>query len=139
MGGKNPAIVMDDAENLDRVAAHIVNGAFWNMGENCSASSRLIVHKDVKAELLERIAHHAKQWNIGDPLDPETRMGALVSEGHYNKVCGYLDQAENVVIGGNANKGFCRSDRGRSSRQSQHSGARRDFWPRSVGDRSVWL
>ena len=54
MGGKNPAIVMDDAENLDRVAAHVVNGAFWNMGENCSASSRLIVHKDVKAELLKR-------------------------------------------------------------------------------------
>ncbi|WP_037309035.1 aldehyde dehydrogenase [Ruegeria halocynthiae] len=106
MGGKNPAIVMDDAENLDRVAAHVVNGAFWNMGENCSASSRLIVHKDVKAELLDRIAHHAKQWNIGDPLDPETRMGALVSEGHYTKVCGYLEQAENVVIGGKADKGF---------------------------------
>ncbi len=106
MGGKNPAIVMNDAENLDRVAAHIVNGAFWNMGENCSASSRLIVHKDVKAELLERIAHHAKQWNVGEPLDPKTRMGALVSEGHYNKVCGYLDQAENVLIGGKAEKGF---------------------------------
>ncbi|WP_170400706.1 aldehyde dehydrogenase [Ruegeria arenilitoris] len=106
MGGKNPAIVMDDAENLDRVAQHLVNGAFWNMGENCSASSRLIVHKDVKAELLERIAHHAKQWNIGDPLDPETRMGALVSESHYTKVCSYLDQAENVVIGGKAKDGF---------------------------------
>ncbi|MTI02225.1 aldehyde dehydrogenase [Roseibium sp. RKSG952] len=106
MGGKNPAIVMDDAENLDRVAAHVVNGAFWNMGENCSASSRLIVHKDVKAELLERIAHHAKQWNIGDPLDPETRMGALVSDSHYNKVCGYLDQAESVLIGGKADNGF---------------------------------
>ena len=63
MGGKNPAIVMEDAENLDRVAQHVVNGAFWNMGQNCSASSRLIVHKAVKAELLERIAHHAKQWN----------------------------------------------------------------------------
>jgi gamma-glutamyl-gamma-aminobutyraldehyde dehydrogenase len=106
MGGKNPAIVMEDAENLDRVAAHIVNGAFWNMGENCSASSRLIVHKDVKAELLERIAHHAKQWNIGDPLNPETRMGALVSAGHFSKVCGYLEQAENVVIGGTAKDGF---------------------------------
>ncbi|WP_170751489.1 aldehyde dehydrogenase [Ruegeria lacuscaerulensis] len=106
MGGKNPAIVMDDAENLDRVAAHIVNGAFWNMGENCSASSRLIVHKDVKAELLERIAHHAKQWNIGDPLNPETRMGALVSEAHFTKVCGYLEQAENIVIGGTAKDGF---------------------------------
>ncbi len=106
MGGKNPAIVMDDAENLDRVAAHVVNGAFWNMGENCSASSRLIVHKDVKAELLERIAHHAKHWNVGDPLEPETRMGALVSEGHYSKVCGYLDQAETVLIGGKAENGF---------------------------------
>lgn len=106
MGGKNPAIVMDDAENLDRVAQHLVNGAFWNMGENCSATSRLIVHRDVKAELLERIAHHAQHWNIGDPLNPETRMGALVSEGHYSKVCSYLDQAENVVIGGKAQDGF---------------------------------
>ena len=106
MGGKNPAIVMEDAENLDRVAAHVVNGAFWNMGENCSASSRLIVHRSVKAELLERIAHHAKQWNTGDPLDPETRLGALVSKGHFAKVSGYLDQAENVVIGGKAEDGF---------------------------------
>lgn len=106
MGGKNPAIVMDDAENLDRVAAHIVNGAFWNMGENCSASSRLIVLKDVKAELLERIAHHAKEWNVGDPLDPETRVGALVSTAHYDKVCGYLKQADGFVIGGMAKDGF---------------------------------
>ena len=106
MGGKNPAIVMDDAEHLDRVAAHIVNGAFWNMGENCSASSRLIVHKGAKMELLERITHHAKQWNVGDPLSPETRLGALVSEEHFNKVCRYLEQASNVVIGGKADKGF---------------------------------
>src|SRR6056297_375405 len=106
MGGKNPAIVMDDAENLDRVAAHIVNGAFWNMGENCSATSRLIVHKDVKAELLERIAHHAKEWNVGDPLDPATRVGALVSKAHCDKVCGYLEQAERFVIGGAAKDGF---------------------------------
>ena len=106
MGGKNPAIVMDDAENLDRVAQHIVNGAFWNMGENCSASSRLIVHKKVKDDLLARIAHHAKQWNLGDPLDPETRMGALVSKAHYDKVCSYLDQAANIVLGGKAENGF---------------------------------
>ncbi|WP_027256205.1 aldehyde dehydrogenase [Leisingera aquimarina] len=105
MGGKNPAIVMDDAENLDRVASHVVNGAFWNMGENCSAASRLIVHKDVKAELLERITHHTKQWNIGDPLDPEVRMGALVSQAHFDKVCGYLEQADTVVLGGKAHDG----------------------------------
>ena len=105
MGGKNPAVVMDDAENLDRVAAHIVNGAFWNMGENCSASSRLIVHKAVKKPLLERIAHHVKEWNVGDPLDPETRVGALVSKVHYDKVCSYLDRAEKVIVGGKTHKG----------------------------------
>jgi gamma-glutamyl-gamma-aminobutyraldehyde dehydrogenase len=106
MGGKNPAIVMDDAANLDRVAAHVVNGAFWNMGENCSAASRLIVHEDIKAELLDRIAHHAKEWNTGDPLDPEVRLGALVSPAHFKKVCGYLEQAETVVFGGKAENGF---------------------------------
>ena len=46
-GGKNPAVVLSDAEHLDLVAEHVVNAAFWNMGENCSANSRLIVHKDV--------------------------------------------------------------------------------------------
>jgi gamma-glutamyl-gamma-aminobutyraldehyde dehydrogenase len=105
MGGKNPAVAMDDAENLDRVAAHVVNGAFWNMGENCSASSRLIVHKDVKTALLERIAHHLKEWNVGDPLNPETRVGALVSKGHYEKVCSYLDKAEKVFLGGKTYQG----------------------------------
>ncbi|WP_270725076.1 aldehyde dehydrogenase [Shimia sp. Alg240-R146] len=106
MGGKNPAIVMDDAENLDRVAQHLVNGAYWNMGENCSATSRLIVHHDVRDELLERIEHHAQQWNVGDPLDPETRIGALVSQAHFDKVSGYLEKAEKVVFGGSAGGGF---------------------------------
>ena len=54
-GGKNPAIVLDDAENLDLVAEHVVSAAFWNMGENCSAASRLIVQAGVKGALLERI------------------------------------------------------------------------------------
>ncbi|UWQ93765.1 aldehyde dehydrogenase (plasmid) [Rhodobacteraceae bacterium M382] len=105
MGGKNPCVVMEDAENLDMVAQHIVNGAFWNMGENCSATSRLIVHKDVKSELLERITAHARHWNIGNPLDPETRMGALVSKAHFDKVCGYLDKSDAIVLGGQAHGG----------------------------------
>jgi 4-(gamma-glutamylamino)butanal dehydrogenase len=53
-GGKNPAVVFDDAEDLDLVAEQVVLGAFWNMGENCSATSRLIVHDKVKDELLGR-------------------------------------------------------------------------------------
>ena len=139
MGGKNPAIVMDDAENLDRVAQHVVNGAFWNMGENCSASSRLIVHKDVKAELLERIAHHARQWNVGDPLDPETRIGALVSEGHYAKVCGYLDQADSVLIGGKADNGFVEATVVEVPGNDSHAGAGGNLWPCPQRDRGFGL
>ncbi len=105
MGGKNPCVVMADAKNLDRVAQHVVNGAFWNMGENCSASSRLIVHRDVKDALLERIEIHARHWNVGDTLSPETRMGALVSKPHFDKVCSYLDLADNVLIGGKSHGG----------------------------------
>ncbi|MEW9918945.1 aldehyde dehydrogenase [Marimonas sp. MJW-29] len=100
MGGKNPCIVMDDAENLDRVAAHIVNGAFWNMGENCSAISRLIVHKSVKGPLINKITAHAREWPLGDPLDPETRLGTMVSKRHFDKVASYLQDAPKAVAGG---------------------------------------
>ena len=102
MGGKNPCIVMDDAENLDIVASHIVNGAFWNMGENCSATSRLIVHGEIKDALLKKIVAHAREWNVGNPLDPETRVGTMVSKAHFNKVCGYLKKlkGENIYLGG---------------------------------------
>ena len=108
MGGKNPCIVMDDAENLDRIAEHVVNGAFWNMGENCSAISRLIVHRDVKEELLSRVAIHTRHWNVGDPLDPETRIGSLISKAHFNKVCGYLEkaQSEAIYLGGKSHEGI---------------------------------
>ena len=104
MGGKNPCVVMDDAENLDVVAQHIVNGAYWNMGENCSATSRLIVHENIKEDLLTKVMAHAREWNVGDPLDPETRVGALVSKAHFDKVCSYLDKAasDTVRLGGNA-------------------------------------
>jgi len=105
MGGKNPCIVMDDAENLDVVAGHVVNGAFWNMGENCSATSRLIVHEAVRERLLERILAHAGEWPLGDPLDPENRMGAMVSKAHFEKVCGYLDAGARLHLGGQAHQG----------------------------------
>jgi gamma-glutamyl-gamma-aminobutyraldehyde dehydrogenase len=107
MGGNNPCVVMDDAENLDRVAAHIVNGAFWNMGENCSATSRLIVHRDVKDRLLDAIMAHAREWRMGDPLDPENRVGALVSKAHFEKVCSYLAKAEKkaILMGGTTANG----------------------------------
>ncbi|MGN8273637.1 aldehyde dehydrogenase [Pseudomonas sp. SMN5] len=92
-GGKNPAVVMDDAEDLDLVAEQVVNGAFWNMGENCSATSRLLVHESVKDELLERMGAYIREWKMGDPLDPHNRVGALVSPEHFEKVKSYLEYA----------------------------------------------
>ena len=109
-GGKNPAVVLDDAEDLDLVAEQVVNGAFWNMGENCSATSRLIVHAAVKDELLERIGAYMREWKTGDPLDPEHRIGALVSKKHFEKVKSFLDDASNeklaVAHGGGTHGGI---------------------------------
>ncbi len=93
-GGKNPAVVLDDAEDLDLVAEQVVNGAFWNMGENCSATSRLIVHAKVKDELLQRIGAYMREWRTGDPLDPDNRIGALVSKTHFDKVKSFLDDVK---------------------------------------------
>lgn len=97
-GGKNPAIVMDDAENLESVAAHIANGAFWNLGQNCSATSRLIVHKDIKDSLLEKLRHHVKEWRQGDPLDPANKLGVLIDKEHRAKVQSYIDRAANEKL-----------------------------------------
>ena len=93
-GGKNPAVVLEDAENLDHVAEHVVNAAFWNMGENCSAASRLIVHKAVKPALMERIAARLRDWKTGDPLDPANHLGALIDAEHCAKVAGYLRKGD---------------------------------------------
>ena len=108
-GGKNPAVVMDDAEDLDLVAEQVVNGAFWNMGENCSATSRLLVHESVKDELLKRMGAYIREWKMGDPLDPQNRVGALVSSDHFQKVKSYLDYASagnlEAVYGGDTQDG----------------------------------
>ncbi|MEM7519631.1 MAG: aldehyde dehydrogenase [Pseudomonadota bacterium] len=93
-GGKNPAVVFDDAENLDHVAQHVVNGAFWNAGQNCSATSRLIVHKDLKEELLSRITARMRDWKTGDPLDPASHIGTLIDAEHCAKVRGHLKPAD---------------------------------------------
>lgn len=97
-GGKNPAVVLNDAENLDHVAQHIVNAAFWNMGENCSAASRLIVQSGVKDELIKRIIARTRDWKTGNPLDPANHLGALIDAEHCAKVSSYL--TGDALVGG---------------------------------------
>jgi len=103
-GGKNPMIVMADAEDLDVVADHAVNSIFWNMGENCSSNSRLLVHESLKDELLERLLERTHDWVIGDPMDSSTRIGPMIEAIHLEKVLGHIqtakDQGARLVRGG---------------------------------------
>jgi gamma-glutamyl-gamma-aminobutyraldehyde dehydrogenase len=92
-GGKNPAIVFADVEDLQQAAQHILNGAFWNMGENCSATSRLLVQEEIKPQLLAAMAAHIDDWTQGNPLDPQNRLGTMIGEAHFHKVKSYLDIA----------------------------------------------
>lgn len=105
MGGKNPCIVMDDAGDLEGVAGHVVAGAYWNMGENCSAISRLIVHRDVKDALVGHLKAALEDWKVGDPLDPSSRVGPLVSKEHFEKVRSFLGTGETVLHGGEITDG----------------------------------
>lgn len=103
-GGKSPQIVMGDVKDLDRVAEHAVNAVFWNMGENCSCGSRLIVHKNIKDALLERITSLTEEWTVGDPLDPATRVGSMIEKQHMEKVEDYIAKGKaegaRLILGG---------------------------------------
>jgi len=82
---------MPDAENLDRIAAEAAGGIFFNQGEVCNAGSRLLVHESIKDEFLEKVVAWGQKWQPGDPLDPETRMGAMVDDKQMNRVLGYIE------------------------------------------------
>jgi 4-(gamma-glutamylamino)butanal dehydrogenase len=105
-GGKNPQLVLPDVANLDAVAENAVAAAFWNMGENCSAGSRLIVASSRKAELLDKILAVLEGWKTGDPLDPDVKLGALIEAAHHEKVLSHIEKAKaegaRVVCGGRA-------------------------------------
>ena len=104
LGGKSPQVVFADAPDLDEVAANVANAIFWNMGENCSAGSRLIVQRSLRDALLEKLVAITATWLIGDPLDPTTRIGPMITRGHMERVLSYIaigraEQAR-VVVGG---------------------------------------
>ncbi len=92
LGGKSPQIVMRDVTDIDNLVENATNAIFWNMGENCSAGSRLIVHRERKAEVLDAlVAAVERDWIVGDPLDPATRIGPMISRSHMERVLEYID------------------------------------------------
>lgn len=92
LGGKNPTIVFADAD-LDRHLPSIVRSAFANQGEICLCGSRILVEAPLFDTFVERFVAAVTRLKVGDPLDPATEFGALVSAGHRDKVASYLDLA----------------------------------------------
>jgi gamma-glutamyl-gamma-aminobutyraldehyde dehydrogenase len=105
LGGKSPQIVMADVGDLDNLVSNATNAIFWNMGENCSAGSRMIVHESRRDEVIDRLVDHVeREWIVGDPMDEATRIGALVSKSHMERVLDYVatgtSEGARVVTGG---------------------------------------
>ncbi|HET6523099.1 aldehyde dehydrogenase [Sphingopyxis sp.] len=103
-GGKSPQLVLADAPALDVMIDDVLAAAFWNMGENCSCGSRLIVHRSRKDELVDGIKNGLAQWKIGNPQDADTKLGPMIEPGHLEKVMGYIEagkeEGAQIVTGG---------------------------------------
>lgn len=103
LGGKSPNIVFADAD-LDAAARGATTGIFYNKGEVCCAGSRLFVEEAVHDALLEKVQARLKKLTVGDPLDPKTRMGPVISKSQLDRVLGYIDSGKKegakLVAGG---------------------------------------
>jgi aldehyde dehydrogenase (NAD+)/phenylacetaldehyde dehydrogenase len=93
LGGKSPNVVFADAD-LDAAAKGAINAIFYGKGELCSAGSRLLVEESAHDALLERVVERAKKFAPGDPLNPKTRLGSLVSESQRGSVEGYVESGK---------------------------------------------
>lgn len=90
LGGKSPNIILPDAPDLAKAAATAAWGIFFNQGEMCTAPSRLLVHSSVAEQVTEAVVARARALRVGDPLDPGTEMGPLVSTRHRDRVLDYV-------------------------------------------------
>jgi len=103
LGGKSPLIVFEDAK-LDNAVAGALLANFYSSGQVCSNGTRVFVHRSIRAAFLERLVKRVGAMRIGDPMNPETQVGALVSEQHMHKVLYYIDRGRaegaRVLTGG---------------------------------------
>jgi 4-(gamma-glutamylamino)butanal dehydrogenase len=91
LGGKSPNIVLPDCPDLDRAAKAAAGAIFYNMGEMCTAGSRLLVHRDIKDVFLRKLLDAARAYAPGNPLDPATSMGAIVDQVQLERVLRYIE------------------------------------------------
>ncbi|MCI0350346.1 MAG: aldehyde dehydrogenase family protein [Acidobacteriales bacterium] len=103
LGGKSPNIVLADA-NLDEAVKGAANGIFYGKGEVCAAGSRLFVEKKIHDDFMQKLVDRTNKLKPGDPLDPKTRLGAIVSEQQMNTVLSYIEagnkEGAKLVVGG---------------------------------------
>ena len=95
LGGKGATVIFPDAD-LERATTDAVRAAFRNQGQICLAGSRLLVHRNVYSEVLERVVARIQDIKIGDPLDARTTMGSLISREHRDRVLGFIERASRL-------------------------------------------
>ena len=110
-GGKSPQIITAQVPDLDVAVAYAVNGIYGNKGEMCSAGSRILVDGTIRHEFIERFKEKVGATvRLGDPLDPATTMGPLVSRSQQQKVLSFIDigktEGAELVLGGNIPAGY---------------------------------
>ncbi|OAJ54439.1 aldehyde dehydrogenase [Paraburkholderia ginsengiterrae] len=103
LGGKSPNIVLPDCPDLDRAAKAAADAIFFNMGEVCTAGSRLLVHRDIKDAFIAKVVAAARAYEPGHPLDPAVTMGAIVDRIQFERVLAYIEAGRRegrLVTGG---------------------------------------
>jgi aldehyde dehydrogenase (NAD+)/gamma-glutamyl-gamma-aminobutyraldehyde dehydrogenase len=104
MGGKSPFIVLEDAILDDDLIEHAAMSAFWNGGQNCSANMRQLIAKPLVEEFTGRILERVKAFKLGDPLDPATDIGSMITKDHKAMVMDYIqsgvDEGASKAVGG---------------------------------------
>jgi betaine-aldehyde dehydrogenase len=109
LGGKSPLIIFDDAD-LDNAVSAALLANFYTQGEVCSNGTRVYVERTIHDEFVERLITRTSKMRIGDPMDPDTHVGALISAEHMEKVLGYIEAGKEagaqLVIGGGRPEGL---------------------------------
>ncbi|MFC7763502.1 aldehyde dehydrogenase family protein [Catellatospora bangladeshensis] len=99
LGGKSSTLLFADAD-LERAAAALPGAVFDNAGQDCCARSRLLVQREVYDDFLALLEPHVAAWRCGDPMDPATGMGPLITAEQRERVTGYVDGANVLMRGG---------------------------------------
>lgn len=106
LGGKSPQIVFEDAILDDDAIDNMLSAAFWNMSENCSCGSRLLVQKSIKDELLTKLTQRLSSWQLGDPRDEDVSLGPMIEQAHFDKVMKHIhtakDEGATLITGGDS-------------------------------------